>query len=46
VDELRVDVNNSNEISINWNKDDLPGGIYYLVIKTEKAQMSEKFIIL
>ncbi|MCD4731955.1 MAG: T9SS type A sorting domain-containing protein, partial [Bacteroidales bacterium] len=46
VDEIRVERNPSNEININWNKGDLPGGIYYLVIKTEKEQISEKFIIL
>jgi len=46
VDELVAEGNNSNEIIINWNKSDLPAGVYYLVIENEKEQISKKFIIL
>jgi len=46
VDEIRMKGKNSNEININWSKGDLQSGVYYLVIKTEKEQISEKFIIL
>jgi len=46
VNDLHVDGNNSNEITLNWTKGDLPAGVYYLVIKTEKEKISKKFIIL
>ena len=46
VDNLNYENQYSNEIEINWNKGNLPSGVYYLVIKTGKEQISEKFIIL
>ncbi len=46
VDEIEVEGYLSNEINIKWNKGDLPAGVYYLVIKTEKETLIEKFIIL
>lgn len=46
VDEIKMEGNNSNEIIINWNKGNLPAGVYYLLIETEKEQLSKKFIIL
>jgi len=46
VDEIKLRNNSSNEFEIKWNKGNLPSGVYYLIIKTEKEQISEKFIIL
>ena len=46
VDEIKFENNSSNEFEINWNKGNLPAGVYYLIIKTEKETCSEKFIIL
>lgn len=46
VDEIKLEDYTSNEIIINWNKGDLPAGVYYLVIKTENGHLSDKFIIL
>ena len=45
-DEIKFENNFSNEFEIKWDKGDLPAGIYFLVIKTENEQLSEKFIIL
>jgi len=46
VDKITMEGNYSNEINVNWNKGDLPAGIYYLVIRTEIDHILEKFIIL
>ncbi|MBC8487618.1 MAG: T9SS type A sorting domain-containing protein [Bacteroidetes bacterium] len=46
VDEIKFETNSSNEFEIKWDKGDLPAGVYYLVIKTKKESLSEKFIIL
>jgi hypothetical protein len=45
MDEIRMEVNNSNEMIINWNKGDLPAGVYYLLVKSSNEKISEKFII-
>jgi len=46
VDEVRMEGNNSNEMIIKWHKGDLPSGVYYLVVVTEKEKISKKFVIL
>jgi hypothetical protein len=46
VDEFNVEKNNSKEISVGWNKGNLPAGIYYLVVRTKNETFTEKFIIL
>ena len=46
VDNLIYENRYSSEIEIMWNKGNLPSGVYYLVIKTGKEQITEKFIIL
>ena len=46
VDEIEIEQSATNEINLDWNKGDLPVGVYYLVVKTKKEQISEKFIIL
>ena len=46
VDEIKLEDYSSKEININWNKGDLPAGVYYLLIKTGNEHISEKFIIL
>lgn len=45
VDEIKLETNFSREFKTTWNKGDLPAGVYYLVIKTEKESFSKKFII-
>ncbi|MCD4737553.1 MAG: T9SS type A sorting domain-containing protein, partial [Bacteroidales bacterium] len=46
VDEIKFESNSSNEFEIKWDKGNLPAGVYYIVIKTKKEYLSEKFIIL
>lgn len=46
VDEIEVEESTSNKLDLVWSKGNLPAGVYYLVIKTGKEQISEKFIIL
>lgn len=46
VDDIGMEKTTSNEFNINWNKGNLPAGVYYLVIKTQKETRSEKLIIL
>ncbi len=46
VDIIKIENNQNRETTIKWNKGDLPAGIYYLVVKTKKGTLSEKFIIL
>jgi sporulation protein YlmC with PRC-barrel domain len=46
VDEIEFKNNSSQETEVKWNKGDLPAGVYYLVIKTEKERLTKKFIIL
>ena len=46
VDEIKFENNSFNEFEINWNKGNLPAGVYFLVIKTGKEILTEKFVIL
>lgn len=46
VEELNSEHSSTKSIEMNWNKDNLPAGVYYLVVKTAKEKISEKFIIL
>jgi hypothetical protein len=46
VDEIKVVNTSSQNLEINWNKGNLPAGVYYLVVKTKNEIMTEKFIIL
>jgi hypothetical protein len=46
VDELTIDNLGSEANEFNWNKGNLPAGIYYLVVKTKNETFSEKFIVL
>ena len=46
VDEIKPERTISSEMYINWNKGNLQSGVYYLVIKTKKDNLTKKFIIL
>jgi len=46
MDEIRVEGNNSVEFRINWNKGDLPAGIYYILVRNEGKSIIKKFIVL
>jgi hypothetical protein len=46
VDEIKVEMKNSKEITIGWNKGKLPSGVYYLVVRSKNETLTEKFIIL
>lgn len=46
VDEIKPENTFSSDLVIQWNKGNLPAGVYYLVIKTQKETWSEKFVIL
>ena len=45
-DEIKFENNFSNEFEIKWDKGNLPAGVYYFLIKTEKEKLTEKFVIL
>jgi len=46
MEEISVEGKNSNMITINWEKGDLPAGIYYLVLRIKNETITEKFIII
>jgi hypothetical protein len=46
VDDIQIAQNLSGGIEINWDKGDLPSGIYFMVIKTKSGLLSKKIIIL
>ncbi|MEZ5198572.1 MAG: T9SS type A sorting domain-containing protein [Bacteroidales bacterium] len=46
VDELKSENSFSTNNEMNWNKGNLPAGVYYLLLKTPKETWSKKFIIL
>ena len=46
VDEIKPENSYSKEFEIKWSKGNLPAGVYYLLIETEKESWSEKFVIL
>jgi hypothetical protein len=45
VDEIVLDEKPENKIIIDWNKNYLSSGIYYLVIRTGHELISEKFVV-
>jgi hypothetical protein len=46
VDDIQIAQNLSGGIEINWDKGDLPSGIYFMVTKTKSGLLSKKIIIL
>jgi hypothetical protein len=46
VDEIQIEQNLSGGIETNWDKGNLPSGIYFIAIKTKNGNLSKKFIIL
>jgi hypothetical protein len=46
VEKIEAGNSSSNKMEFNWNKGDLPAGIYYLVVRTKNKIYTEKFIIL
>jgi len=46
VDEIKIAQILSGGIEINWDKGNLPSGIYFIAIKTKNENLSKKFIIL
>jgi hypothetical protein len=45
MDEIKMEGNNSNEISLTWKKGDLPAGVYFLVVASTNRITTKKFII-
>jgi hypothetical protein len=46
VDEIKIQNQLTQGNKVNWNKGNLPAGIYYLVVRTKNETLTEKFIIL
>ena len=46
VDEINFKNTSLPNQKVNWNKGNLPGGIYYIVVRIKNETMTEKFIIL
>lgn len=46
VDEINFKNTSLPNQKVNWNKDNLPSGIYFLVVRTKNETLTEKFIIL
>lgn len=46
VEKIEAGNSSSNKMEINWNKGNMPTGVYYLVVRTKNETITEKFIIL
>ncbi len=46
VDDINIENSPAGEMTIKWDKGDLPAGVYYIVMESKDRTLSKKFIIL